>query len=141
MLDESRIGDDHARAIVEPTIDSLGQEALRIMVLLNAAAVDSLTGDQMLHALVDIHDTLSRAGDDRFPFVDYATEEDLMYSDEDADVDAYSLPSTDPQHLFTRAGTLAIRPDDGLAPGVEREGHASGAVLGLEPQLLHIGMA
>jgi hypothetical protein len=66
----------------EPTTDSQGKEALSILIVIAPDVVDTFNGDEVLDTLVQISDRLLEAGDERFPIIEYATEEEL------ADVDS-----------------------------------------------------
>ncbi len=65
------------RVLVEPTVDSQGEEALRVTLVLDPQAVERVTGDQALDVLVDINEALQNAGEERLPIIFYATEEEL----------------------------------------------------------------
>ena len=62
------------------TTDSQGRDALQITIVLEPDAVPKITGDAALDTLVQIHDNLRKAGDDRFPIIEYATEAELQDS-------------------------------------------------------------
>ena len=66
--------------ITESAIDSEGREALRITIVINPGAATKIKGDAALDTLVQIQDRLQKAGEDRFPIVEYATEEELQES-------------------------------------------------------------
>jgi len=66
----------------EPTTDSAGQEALNLLIVIAPGVADTVSGDAVLDTLVQIIDRLQEAGDDRFPIIEYATEEEL------ADIDS-----------------------------------------------------
>jgi len=66
----------------EPTSDSEGQEALNLLIVIAPGVVETVSGDAILDTLVQIIDRLQKAGDDRFPIIEYATEEEL------ADIDS-----------------------------------------------------
>jgi len=65
------------RVLVEPTVDSRGEEALRVTLVLDPQVVEQVTGDQALDVLVDINEALQVEGDERLPIIFYATEEEL----------------------------------------------------------------
>lgn len=68
----------------EPTTDLDGNEALRItIVLASESSAAAMTGDAILNTLVQVHDELLKEGDQRFPFIRYATVEDLQASVDD----------------------------------------------------------
>jgi hypothetical protein len=70
------------RVASEPTVDFYGKDALDLLIVIAPGLADSFTGDDVLDTLVQISDHLQRAGDERFPIISYATEEEL------ADVDS-----------------------------------------------------
>jgi hypothetical protein len=61
----------------EPTIDSDGNEALRITITIHSADKASESGDALLDTLSEISLRLQEEGDPRFPIIDYVTEEEL----------------------------------------------------------------
>ena len=69
-----------SNVVTEPTIDSEGREALRITIVIKPGAVARISGDAALDTLVQIQDRLREAGEERFPIVEYATEEELEES-------------------------------------------------------------
>jgi hypothetical protein len=68
----------------EPTADSDGKDALNLLIVVAPTFAETITinGDAVLDTLVQIVDRLQEAGDDRFPIIEYATEEEL------ADIDS-----------------------------------------------------
>lgn len=73
------------RVVTEPATDSEGNEALRITLVLKPDAAKKLTGDEALDLLVAIQQKLRAAGEERFPIVEYATEQELAPEDHRAD--------------------------------------------------------
>ena len=65
---------------VEPAIGSTGEEILRITIVIEADAVDRISGESTLNTLVQMRKRIREAGDERLPIVEYATEEDLQDS-------------------------------------------------------------
>ena len=61
----------------EPTVDSQGQDALYLTIVVAPEAADRVSGDAVVNTLVQIHDRLRDAGDDRFPIIEYTTEAEL----------------------------------------------------------------
>jgi hypothetical protein len=61
----------------EPATDSKGEEALRITIVVTPDAVKQLEAGPVLDALVQVQNRLREAGEERFPIVQYATEEEL----------------------------------------------------------------
>jgi hypothetical protein len=90
MLDEKRI-DEIAQKVASAnltsanvtsvssssTIDSLGEDALRIMIVIKAGAESEISGDAALDTLVGIRDQLRIAGEERLAIIEYATKEEL----------------------------------------------------------------
>jgi hypothetical protein len=62
---------------ITPTIDSAGDAALRVTIVLTPGSTSSITGDKALSTLVRIQQEFQKKGDDRFPIVEYATEDEL----------------------------------------------------------------
>jgi len=67
-------------------------EAWRVLIVLAPDAVSRVSGDAVLDNLAGLQKSVQRAGDDRFAFVHYATEEELAAGDE---------PNA--EHLFQQA--------------------------------------
>jgi hypothetical protein len=68
----------------ESTTDVEGSAALKItIVLASESSAAAMSGDAILNTLVQIHDELLKEGDQRFPFIRYATKEDLQASVDD----------------------------------------------------------
>ena len=61
----------------EPFIHSKGHEAVRITIVLTPESVASIDGKMTLNTLVQINNELQRAGEERFPLVEYATAAEL----------------------------------------------------------------
>jgi hypothetical protein len=59
------------------TTDSTGQEALRITIVIKPGAETKITGDAALDTVVEIQDRLRKAGEERFPLVEFATTKEL----------------------------------------------------------------
>jgi hypothetical protein len=70
------------RVFSEPAADSEGLEALRITIVLKRGSADKISGDKALNTLVGVERALREAGEDRFPIIDYVTEEELESEDE-----------------------------------------------------------
>ena len=69
------------RVLINSAVDSDGNDALRITLVLKPEAVDSLTGDGALDLLLAVQQELSRQNEERFPIVDFATEAELLDSE------------------------------------------------------------
>lgn len=65
------------RTYSEPTVDSEGEDALKVTIVLAPKAVDRIDGDAVLDTLVKIQQELMAEGEQRRPMVEYATEDDL----------------------------------------------------------------
>jgi hypothetical protein len=72
---------DVERVLVEPTVDSGGQDALRITLVLRPEAVKTWTGDDALDVLVAIQHALLAQQEERLAIVHYATEAELNEAD------------------------------------------------------------
>lgn len=70
------------RVISEPTAGWLGDEVLHITIVLKNGSVDHISGKDTLDTLVSVDRALREAGDDRFPIIDYVTEEELASGDD-----------------------------------------------------------
>lgn len=66
------------RVMSEPIIDSQGDDALRITIVIAPNSVEGITGDAALKTLVDIQHGLEAAGESRFAVVDYAAENERL---------------------------------------------------------------
>jgi hypothetical protein len=65
------------RVMTEPAVDSEGEDALRITIVVTPEAVAQLEAGPVVDTLVQVQDRLREAGEDRFPIIDYATEAEL----------------------------------------------------------------
>jgi hypothetical protein len=65
------------RVYSEPTLDSEGREALRIVIVLTGDKDRDLSGDDALNALVRIRRDLQKSGEERFPILEFVTEDEL----------------------------------------------------------------
>jgi hypothetical protein len=90
MLDENRIKDIVAAAAAAnlssktvlsvttgSTTDSRGEPALKITIVITPNSTASISGEAALATLSDIQQSLEDAGEERFPIIEYATEEEL----------------------------------------------------------------
>ena len=69
-------GAEISKVYSEPAIDSDGHEALHVTIVLKARKKD-LSGDSALNAIVRIQRDLLKSGEERFPIVDFVTEDEL----------------------------------------------------------------
>lgn len=65
------------RVFSESTIDSQGQDALLLTVVVSPSAAESISGEALIKNLIDTQNRLREAGEDRRAIFSYATEEDL----------------------------------------------------------------
>lgn len=72
---------DHAE--VQPTVNSIGEGALRVVYVLQPDAPDRIRGEDLLKLLVDLRVQLETAGEERAPIVEYATTDELSQTDDD----------------------------------------------------------
>ena len=63
--------------MAQPSVDSEGRHALRIIIVLTPGSVPAIGGDAALDTLVQIREKLHAAGEERLPIVEYATLEEL----------------------------------------------------------------
>jgi hypothetical protein len=73
-----------ARVTSEPVIDSEGHEALRVTIVIPDDAIGELSGDSTLATLSEMQERLQQAGEERFAFVQYATQKELDTVDDAA---------------------------------------------------------
>jgi hypothetical protein len=66
--------------LAAPFTDSEGVQAIRITIIVKPDFLEKIKGDDTLNTLVDMHARLQKAGEDRFPSVEYATEDELQES-------------------------------------------------------------
>lgn len=64
----------------EPALDSQGREALNITIILKRGSVDKISGGKALDTLVSIERALREAKEERFPIINFVTEEELESS-------------------------------------------------------------
>ena len=70
-----------SRVSSEPTVDSTGREALRILIVFPGKSIPKeVSGDAVLKNLVRLDNMLQQNGDDRLPILQYATEDELEHS-------------------------------------------------------------
>jgi hypothetical protein len=69
--------DSVVNVVSEPIIDSEGDAALKITIVLTPGSTDSISGDAALNTLFQMQQRLQAAGENRFAIVEYATEDEL----------------------------------------------------------------
>ena len=69
---------DFERVVTEPTIDSEGNDALRIVVVLKPETDANFNGDKALDLLVDVQQALQSQGESRLAIIEYMTEENCL---------------------------------------------------------------
>jgi hypothetical protein len=60
-----------------PMIDSRGDEALRITIVLTPGSAETLSDAQLVDVTVRVHDALQMQGEERFPFLGFESEDEL----------------------------------------------------------------
>jgi|GEM_PF-1629767 len=68
------------RVLTEPFLNSLGEPALRVTIVLGNGKPDKVDGDSALDILLKVSDSLWLAGETRLPMFVFATEEELSQS-------------------------------------------------------------
>nr|WP_294514224.1 hypothetical protein [uncultured Rhodopila sp.] len=68
---------DVRRVLSEPAVDGDGAEVLHITIVLDDGGAESISGDMALDTLVGVERALRAANEERFPIIEYATEEEL----------------------------------------------------------------
>jgi len=70
------------RVEVYPWVDSDGDNTWRVLIVVDPKIVDTISGDVVLNNIIELHNWLAEKGEDRMPFLQYATEEELAQSDD-----------------------------------------------------------
>jgi hypothetical protein len=74
----ANLGSSNFTSVINSTAtDSTGHEALRITIVIKPGAETKIKGDAALDTVVQIQDRLRKAGEERFPLVEFATTEEL----------------------------------------------------------------
>lgn len=74
----ANLGSANFTSVINSTAtDSTGHEALRIAIVIKPGAETKIKGDAALDTVVQIRDRLRKAGEERFPLVEFATTEEL----------------------------------------------------------------
>jgi len=74
----ANLGSANFTSVISSTAtDSTGHEALRITIVIKPGAETKIKGDAALDTVVQIQDRLRKAGEERFPLVEFATTEEL----------------------------------------------------------------
>ena len=68
------------RVLSEPTLDSNGNEAIRVTVVVANNTMGNVANNAVLNALVGLRERLREMRDDRTPIIEYATEKELKAS-------------------------------------------------------------
>lgn len=66
-----------SRVYSSPTLDSDGQEALNVTIVLRRGSRKTVSGEAALSAIVRIGRDLWKNGEERFPIIEFVTEEEL----------------------------------------------------------------
>jgi hypothetical protein len=64
-----------------PTIDSQGDPALKVTIVLTAGSTDSIQGKDVLKTLDQLQQRLQAAGEERFPIVEFETKGEAPVGD------------------------------------------------------------
>jgi hypothetical protein len=70
------------RAEVYPWVDADGDDTWRVLIVVDPKIVDTISGEVVLDNIIELHNRLVDVGEDRMPFLQYATEEELAQSDD-----------------------------------------------------------
>jgi hypothetical protein len=70
--------DNYVRSYSRPGVDSTGEEVVSVTLVIAPGAVERIGGDRALDFLYEVQQTLARSGDQRFPLLEYATEQELL---------------------------------------------------------------
>ena len=65
------------RVLVQPAVDSEGEEALRVTLVIRPESVSLITGDEALDLISDVRRGFDQVGEGRFPLIEYATNEEI----------------------------------------------------------------
>lgn len=68
----------------EPTVDSQGDEALRITITVQSGKRVGESGGPLLDTLSEISTLLQQGGDPRFPIIEYAAEDEPNVDDSES---------------------------------------------------------
>lgn len=70
--------------VSEPTVDSQGDEALRITITLRSGRKIAESGGPLLETLSEISTLLQEGGESRFPIIEYAAEDEPVVDDSES---------------------------------------------------------
>ena len=73
------------RTAAEPMVDWTGAEGWRVLIVIAPDAISRISGDALLDNLSLLQERLQKAGEDRFGFIEYATEEELAEEVDDSE--------------------------------------------------------
>jgi hypothetical protein len=80
---KANLGADNVlRAEATPAVTFEGDDALGVLIVMAPGVAENVDGDAVLETLHQIIERLQKTGDERFPILEWATEEEL------ADVDS-----------------------------------------------------
>ena len=69
------------RAIAVPWVDLDGDDAWRVTIVIEPEAADAIDGAAVLDNLVELRERLRQHDEERWPFIEFATEDELRESD------------------------------------------------------------
>jgi hypothetical protein len=75
------------RVTSRPFTDWTGEDALEVLIVLTSDAPEDRTPDSAMDVLRGINDSLQQAGEERFPYLRYTTEADLLARKEAEEAD------------------------------------------------------
>ncbi len=71
--------------VAENVVNSSGEPALRVTLIIASETAGAITGDNALKLLVELNDSLQRLGDERFAIIEYATADDVPTEEDEAE--------------------------------------------------------
>ena len=70
-----------ANVVSAPTVDSQGDPALKITIVLTAGSTESIHGKDVLKTFDQLQQRLQEAGEERFPIVEFETTDEAPVGD------------------------------------------------------------
>jgi|SRR5579884_3652022 len=70
------------RVAAEPKVDWTGADAWHVLTVIAPDALANVPAETFADYLIELQKMVQKAGDDRFAFVEYATEEELAEGDD-----------------------------------------------------------
>jgi len=66
-----------SRVVTEPTVDSDGHDALKVLVVFRRGITEQATGAEVVRTFLKVNQDLEKMGEERLPIIEFATEEEL----------------------------------------------------------------